>query len=180
MEQKIGHANRQKIKYGRLATHSLDEENKRVYKAREDEWDNKKGEMVDIFDGAEVYSIGRIDKSIYSCVTKDIITDEVIITKERIEHINERHPEDFEKYKGYLKKILEYPDFIVEANRSATAVILKEFIEDNEKFKLILKLAVKGEPKEYKNSVISFWKIGDKTWKKISKNKIILYKSHDK
>ena len=34
--------------------------------------------------------IGKLDKGIYSCVTDDIATDEVIITDERIRHIKER------------------------------------------------------------------------------------------
>ena len=35
----------------------------------------------------EVHTIGRIDKNIYKCVTEEIVTDEVIITDERIAHI---------------------------------------------------------------------------------------------
>lgn len=35
--------------------------------------------------------VGHIDLDIYKCVSKDIITKEVIITEERIEHINLRN-----------------------------------------------------------------------------------------
>lgn len=67
--------------------------------------------------------------------------------------------------------------YIIEANKENTAVILKEIEENGEKFKLILRMAVKTDPSNYKNSIISFWHIGEKTWKKTLKNKKILYKS---
>ena len=68
------------------------------------------------------------------------------------------------------------PDYIVEANKANTAIVLKEFSENGDKFKLILRLKTLGDPGEYKNSVISFWHIGEMTWKKTIKNKKILYK----
>ena len=34
-----------------------------------------------------MHLIGKIDKNIYKCITEDIVTDEVIITDERIRHI---------------------------------------------------------------------------------------------
>ena len=36
--------------------------------------------------------VGKIDREVYSCVAGDIVTDEVIITDERVQHIKERHP----------------------------------------------------------------------------------------
>lgn len=66
--------------------------------------------------------IGKINKEIYKCVTDNIVTDNVIITDERIEHIKSHHPNDYE------------------------------------------------------NSIMSFWHIGETTWRKTLKNKKILYK----
>ena len=45
-----------------------------------------------------MHIVGRIDRKIYECITDDITTDEVIITEERIQHIVERHPNDYEQY----------------------------------------------------------------------------------
>lgn len=38
--------------------------------------------------------VGKIKREIYSCITEDIKTDEVIITEERVQHIKDRHPND--------------------------------------------------------------------------------------
>ena len=44
---------------------------------------------------------------------------------ERIQHIKERHPGDYERYFGYLKEIVEDPDYILAANKARSALLLK-------------------------------------------------------
>lgn len=120
--------------------------------------------------------VGKIDLEIYKCVSADIITDEVVITDERIQHIMEHHPGAYEQYASYFRAILEEPDYIIEANREKTAVILKEIDENGENFKLILRLVTSTDDAAFKNSIITFMKISDKDWDRLLKNKRILYK----
>ena len=83
---------------------------------------------------------------------------------------------DFERYNKYLEEIIGNTDYIIDANKSNTAILLKEIIDgDSNRFKLVLRIAVKDDPVEYRNSVISFWHIGETTWNKMLKNKKILY-----
>ena len=117
-----------------------------------------------------------LDIETYSCVSADIRTTEVVITEERIEHIKERHPGDYERFCSYIPEIIRTPDYIVASKLAGTAVILREFAERGEKFKLILRLKTADMPGDYKNSIISFWCVGETTWKKTLKNKKILYK----
>lgn len=126
--------------------------------------------------GSGVHTVGHIDIEKYRCITDEIATDEVIITPERIQHIEERHPGDYEQFVKYVADILENPDYILEANKPNTGVILKEIEENGEKFKVILRVKVESDPAEYRNSILSFWQIGETTWKKNVKNKKILYK----
>lgn len=123
-----------------------------------------------------MYTIGYIDVEKYKSISPDIRTCEVIITDERIRHIQERHPNDYERFCAYIPLMLQDPDYIIAANKPNTAVILKEFVENGEKFKLILRLKTPDMPKGYKNSIISFWYVGETTWNKTLKNKNILYK----
>lgn len=118
-----------------------------------------------------------LDPELYRCVSRNIRTREVVITEERIAHIKERHPNDYERFYTYIPKMVADPDYIIAANQPDTAVILKEFVERGEKFKLILRLKTTDQPINYKNSVISFWCIGETTWNKTLKNKKILYKA---
>ena len=89
----------------------------------------------------------------------------------------ERHPNDYEQYYAYLKTVVEDPDYIIEANKSNTALILKEIIESDERqFKTILRLKTSKDNKNFKNSIITFMKINEKEWSRLIRNKRILYK----
>ena len=124
-----------------------------------------------------MYFIGKIDRNIFRCVTEDIVTDEVIITDERIRHIKERHPQDYERYAEYIKESVEAPDYIIEANKPKTALILKEIQTEHEVFKMVVRLITSTDDIGFKNSVITFMKINQKEWNRLIKNKKILYKS---
>ena len=121
--------------------------------------------------------VGKINREIYKCITEDITTDEVIITDERIEHIEENHPGHFKNYGVYLQEIVERPDYIFSGNRVKTALVLKHVSEIDEKFKTVIRLITSSDDKTYKNSVITFMKIDEKEWNRLKKNKKALYKS---
>ncbi|MCI8955615.1 MAG: minor capsid protein [Eubacterium sp.] len=125
----------------------------------------------------EVHTVGKIDRDIYKCITDDIVTDEVIITDERINHIMERHPNDYERYCEYLKRVVEEPDYIIESHKPNTALILKEIADtDGEIFKTILRLTTSVDNPDFKNSIITFMKINKREWNRLLRNKVILYK----
>lgn len=124
-----------------------------------------------------VKKICDLDRQIYSCVTPDIRTSEVIITAERIKHIQERHPSDYERFCSYLPVIIADPDYILEDTRPNTAMVLKEISEHGEYFRLALRLVTPTDDPGYKNSVITFLKIREKEWRRLTKNKKVLYKS---
>ena len=124
-----------------------------------------------------VHFIGKIDIEKYLCVTKDIRTDEVIITDKQIEHIKERHPNDYERYFNYAKEIIQNPDYILEANKPNTAFVLKHIEDNGKNYQLILRLKTSQDPKEYKNSIITFLKVEEKRYNRYLRTKKILYKS---
>ena len=123
-----------------------------------------------------MHIIGKINKNIYKCITEDITTEEVIITDNQINHIKNRHPNDYENFSSYFSDILSDPDFILEANKPNTAFILKQITENDLTVQLILRLQTSQDPKGYKNSIITFLKIDIKTWNKYLRNKKILYR----
>ena len=120
--------------------------------------------------------VGRIDIDIYKCITTDIVTNDVIITDERIQHIKDRHPNDYEKFYKYLKEIVEHPQYIVETAKPNTALILNEFVDGDEQFKTVLRLTTSTDNPDFKNSIITFMKINDKEWSRMLRNKKILYR----
>lgn len=183
-ETKRQYAERQAEKFRRLVAYSLDKENQERYMAKREEWGSIAKDTepdiikpIDTEEEIQVHPVGKIDKEVYKCITEDIVTDEVIITDERIGHIKERHPNDYEKYCEYLKLIVEEPDYIVETKKPNTALILKEIKESNERqFKTVLRLTTSTDNPGFKNSIITFMKIDEKEWNRLLRNKLILYK----
>ena len=127
----------------------------------------------------DVNFVCKLDKELYKVVTEDIRTDEVIITDERIQHIQERHPDDYERFSTYLAEIIQSPDYIIRDPRPQTGMLLKEITvgETGEHFRIALRLAASQDPVHYKNSIITFLKIRQKEWERLIHNKEILYKA---
>ena len=122
-----------------------------------------------------MHFVAKLDIKKYGCVAEGIITDEVIITDVQIKHIKERHPGAYELFSKHFEEIINDPDYIIEANKPSTALVLKEIREDGELIKLVLRLVTSTDDPEYKNSIITFTRIDEKDWKRLIKNKIVLY-----
>lgn len=120
----------------------------------------------------KIHFVGRLDREIFKVVAEDIQTDEVIITEERIAHIKKNHPNNFEEIQPFLKMALIAPDYILEDDENIkTGLILKDISEHGLKFKVVLRLHTSSDPQEYKNSIISAWKISNSRWENYIKNK---------
>ncbi len=128
--------------------------------------------------------IGKINTKMFELISKDIITDEVILTDKQRIHINERHPEILTRYEKYFKIIVENPDFIIKDNtRENTALLFKNInsnTEDNkisENVNIVLKLAVENNSTYNKNSIITCIPIGKNRLKSYINNGKIIYKN---
>lgn len=117
-----------------------------------------------------------LDVRKYRCISPDIQTSEVIITSERVRHIKARHPGHFEIIEPFLKEAIVSPDYILE-DAPNTGLILKRVEENGIKLQLVLRVHTSSDPANFKNSVISAWKISESRWNNYLRNKKILYKS---
>jgi len=122
-----------------------------------------------------VHTVGRIEVDKYRCITKDITTDEVVITDERIEHIQNHHPGHFEIIEPFLQTALDDPDYIL-ADAANTGLILKEVQENGVRLQMVLRIHTSTDPAEFKNSVISAWVISESRWGNYLRHKNVLYK----
>ena len=126
--------------------------------------------------GTGVQVVGIIKFNKLKLISDNPDINEIIITNERIKHINDNHPNDYDRYSGYLSDIFKEPDYIITANRPNTAVLLKE-VADKEKVQVVIRLSAIGDPEGYKNSVLTLFKVRDKEWNRLIRNKKIIYKS---
>ena len=131
----------------------------------------------DIFRGDNfvIHSLGVMDWKIYSCISDEHITDEVIITEEQLMHIRERHPEAYQDTIHYVRDILADPDYILKDNRPNTGLVVKRIYGKKESSLLVLRVSTSSDRKGYKNSVITSWKITEKRLNNYLRNKKIIY-----
>lgn len=116
----------------------------------------------------------KIDKKMIGEYKNKIVTDQVILTYERLEnHVLIYHKEEYEQIKKYIRKIIETPDIILEDSAHVdTLIFLKHILEINKKARVIVKLATNKKDKVYsKNSIITIMRQRNKSWEQTVKNK---------
>ena len=102
-----------------------------------------------------IHSLGKLNLEIYSCITTDFITDEVIITEEQLSHIREKHPEAYQDTLLYVKDVLDDPDYIFKDKKENSGIVVKKIINEEEHSLLVIKIITSKDNKDYKNSVIT-------------------------
>ena len=123
-----------------------------------------------------IHSLGTLDWDIYNCISSNHVADEVIITEEQMMHIRERHPEAYIDTLHYVRDILDDPDYIFRDKRPNTGLVVKKILNDEESSLLGLKIITSDDNKDYKNSVITSWKITEKRLNNYLRNKDVIYK----
>jgi len=121
--------------------------------------------------------IGKLDKEKLGRYKDKVITDKVVLTAERIRHINEHHPGDYEKYGCYIKLIIESPDYVIADNKNLdTVLFMKTIKEIDRKVQIVIRLNTNINETEKQNSILTFWKIKTRNYNQIVRNKEILWK----
>lgn len=128
--------------------------------------------------------ITNLDKKKLGIYEKQIITEEVILTDERLyEHILLFHEEEYKQLRRYINSIIEDPDYIVEDNRHEdTMIYLKQIEEISKNGRVVIKLALGKDEEHSKNSIITLMKLNKRTWNQTIRNrgKIIWKKGRQK
>ncbi|MCM1125353.1 MAG: PBECR2 nuclease fold domain-containing protein [Lachnospiraceae bacterium] len=120
----------------------------------------------------EMQSLGRINLSF---IDKSLQTDIVIVTNERIMHIKERHPEDYELFKIYGADSVQNPDYIIEdCKHTGTVFMVKQLPKTN--LNVVRRLALSTDEKGLKNSIMTFYRIREKNLRKLIEKNQLLYK----
>lgn len=122
--------------------------------------------------GKEYIEIGKLNIKFFEKIGEHLITDEVVFTYERMNHVETKRLQLFNEVKNVLPDILYNPDYIYRDwnNRDNTLVLIKS-LDEKSNLNVVLKIAVLNDEKHTKNSIITMIKIGNKTFNKIKRNK---------
>ncbi|GHU80639.1 hypothetical protein AGMMS49992_33710 [Clostridia bacterium] len=125
-----------------------------------------------------VKPLGTIARGIYVLAGFEVIKDDIVITKERIEHVNIRHPGDWDKFGGLIMDVVNDPDEIyLDDDYPGTGLAIK-VIKNELAFGVLqatVRIFLAGDPEERTNSIISYQYIKMERYKRIKRNKKLLY-----
>ena len=75
-------------------------------------------------------------------------------------------------------KVIKEPDYILEDTKNVDTIILLKRIHDKMKnIQLVIKLSTGKDIKKNKNSILTFWKVRNRTYCQLVRNKKIIYKN---
>ncbi|MGL4449789.1 MAG: hypothetical protein ACRCTZ_01190 [Sarcina sp.] len=127
-----------------------------------------------------IENLGVINKKLYlELIDGNIISNNIVLTKNRAEHIDERRFGVLDKHKNKIVDTVNNPDLVILDDKHAndTVIAIKEIQSDeNKRLYVVIKLVLEGNNPSYENSVMTMACINEKKYNQILRNKTILYK----
>lgn len=124
---------------------------------------------------AEILFLGNINLSVLEKEFGKLQTSEIIITGERITHIKERHPTDYELFVTYGEQCVQDPDYIIRDSKNRNTVFMIKKLPDTN-LNVVSKLALDTDKNGLKNSVMTFYRIRERNLQKLKNKNAILYR----
>lgn len=125
----------------------------------------------------EYMYIGKLKRDILGKYKESLVTEEVILTYERKEHIISRHKEVCDEIFNSIEEILLNPDYILEDDKNIETLLLIKTIEVNkDNIIVVLKLNTSCDSIDKCNSILTVWKMRDRNLKKKLQKSKIIYK----
>lgn len=123
----------------------------------------------------EIQNLGKINTKVLEKEFGKIQTDEIIVTNERIDHIKERHPEDYDLFEKYGRESVSAPDLIIkDIKNKGTVFMVKKLPETN--LNVVVRVVLETDDSKLKNSVMTFYRIRERNLKKLIEKNGMLYK----
>ena len=124
---------------------------------------------------SEITVLGKINAKILEHEFGVLKTTDIIITRERINHIKSHHAIDYHFFEDYGKEAVENPDIVIkDIKHDNTVFMIKRLNAIN--LNVIVKLVLADNEGDLKNSVMTFYRIRHKNLVKLQNNNKVLYK----
>lgn len=109
----------------------------------------------------EMRNLGKINTDVLEKEFGRIQTDKIIITNERIDHIKQRHPEDYDLFERYGEESVTSPDLVIRnIKNTGTVFMVKKLPETN--LNVVVCVVLEIDDSKLKNSVMTFYRILEK------------------
>ncbi len=121
-----------------------------------------------------VQYIGQITPSHLGGAFHNLSTQEVVLTLERQQHIIKRHGDDYPVFMENVHRIVNNPDLVLLDEKNAQTVMYVGGIDEGH-LNIIIKLILADESLDIKNSIMTAYRLGDKTLRRLKKKNRTLY-----
>ena len=99
---------------------------------------------------SEITLLGSINTDILKSKFGKLQTAEIIVTNERLAHIQERHPQDYQLFWEYGKISVEKPDYIInDEKHEGTVFMVKQLPDTN--LNVVVRVALDMDKEGLKN-----------------------------
>ncbi len=122
-----------------------------------------------------IVNLGKINTLPLESEFGKLLTDDIIITNERVEHIKIRHPEDYSLFELYGAETVSKPDVIIKDSKNAGTVFMIKKLPDTN-LNVVVRLVLETDNSKLKNSVMTFYRIRNKNLEKLATKNKVLYK----
>lgn len=123
----------------------------------------------------DIKSLGKINIALLEKEFGKIQTDRIIITNERLLHIQERHPQDYELFERYVQDSVQDPDYIIKDTKNDRTVFMVKKLSDTN-LNVVVRIALVTDKVGLKNSVMTFYRLRERNLKKMIEKNVLLYK----
>lgn len=123
----------------------------------------------------EFKALGEIDTTFLEMEFGKIRTKEIIVTNERLLHIRQRHPQDYELFEKYGENSVQNPDYIIKDTKNAGTVFMVKRLPDTN-LNVVVRVVLDTDKEGLKNSVMTFYRIRERNLKKLIEKNVMLYK----
>ncbi|MBP3798018.1 MAG: hypothetical protein J6I46_09640 [Ruminococcus sp.] len=141
--------------------------------------DKSENSDIIISEGDVMTELTHLGKMMTKPIEKEfgkLKTDEIIVTNERLDHINVRHPQDYDLFKKYGASTIAHPDLIIKDEKHDNTIFMIKRLPDTN-LNVVTKVILESEETNRINSVMTFYRIRDKNLNKLEKKCKVLYKS---
>ena len=98
----------------------------------------------------------------------------VELTEERLNHIREHHPSEFDQCVDYIDAVIEAPDLILDDHKNPlTAMFIRRFDEIG--INIVIKLALNSRAED-RSFIVTIHPVGERSIQKLAKKNKIVYK----
>lgn len=121
------------------------------------------------------FELGKLNLEPLEKAYGTIQTDEVVITVERMQHVQNRHKEDYELLWDSVSRVVNNPDIIIKDEKNNGTIFMIGKVQESN-LNVVVRVALSTDKKGLKNSIMTFYRLREKNLKKILGKNQVLYK----